>query len=159
MLLQFFVVLHVVATVTWVGAVFMGSFVDWPVLVGATRGGRFPFDFIVGQGRRVFPAVYVGVTSMIVSSIGLVWLKPPRDALDVALLIPKGLALAFMVGSTLYGTFVTWPKLQFATDAEAFGIYRWYNLRANVVFVVGIVATVCGLFLSRRSLWLPGVDG
>lgn len=156
MLLQFFVVLHVVATVTWVGAVFMGSFIDWPILTRAARDGRFPFDFIVGQGRRVFGAVYVGVVSMVVSSAGLLWLRPPRDALDVGLLVPKALALTFMVGSTIYGSLVTWPKLQFSTDAEAFAIYRWYNLRANVVFVVGIIATVSGLFLSRRALWFPG---
>lgn len=148
-------IFHLTASIIWIGAVFMGSFIDYPVLKRIAVEKRFPFDFIVGQGTRVFGAVYFGAASMVFSSIGLVWLHPPTDSMSWSLLGVKTLALAFMVGSTMYGTFRSWPKIQFATDQEAYAIYARYNLRANIVFVVGIAGAVCGLLLSRKEIWFP----
>ena len=48
-------IIHLTSAIVWVGAVFMGTFIDWPV-IRAASGGRFPIDFIVGQGVRVAPA-------------------------------------------------------------------------------------------------------
>jgi hypothetical protein len=139
------VILHLTSAIVWVGAVFMGTFVDWPVIRTA-HGGRFPFEFIVGQGVKVAPAVYVGIVSQLVSAAGLVFLKPPQTPGEMAMLGAKGLCLAFMAGSTIYGTFRTWPKLQFAIDEEAFRLYRVYMIRASVTFTCGIVAAVIGHF-------------
>ena len=51
----------------------------------------------------------------------------------------KGLCLAWMAGSTIYGTLRTWPKLMFAaSDEDAFRLYNVYMLRATVTFVSGI---------------------
>lgn len=137
-------ILHLVSAIVWVGSVFMGTFVDWPAIRESMDGGRFPFHFIVGQGRRVFVAVYVGITSQIVSGVGLVSLRPPETTQQLVMLSIKGMALAFMVGATVYGTLVTWRKLQFATHAEAFRHYRVYMLRAMGTFVCGIVGSVLG---------------
>lgn len=139
------VILHLTSAIVWVGAVFMGTFIDWPV-VRATTNGRFPFDFIVGQGVRVGPAVYVGIVSQVVSGIGLVLLKPPQTRQDAVMLGVKGLCLAWMAGSTIYGTLKTWPKLIFAIDEEAFRLYRVYMVRASITFMCGIVAAVIGHF-------------
>lgn len=149
-------IFHLTASIIWIGAVFMGSYIDYPVLKQIAPDKRFPFNFIVGQGHRVVGPVYFGAVSMVGSSIGLVWLHPPADSMAWTLLAVKTLALSFMVGSTIYGSLRTWPKIQFATDAEAYALYARYNLRANIVFVVGIAGAVCGLFLSRKEIWFPG---
>ena len=140
------VILHLTSAIVWVGAVFMGTFVDWPVIRAATANGRFPFDFIVGQGVKVGPAVYVGITSQVVSAIGLVILRPPQTAQDALMLGVKSLCLAWMAGSTIYGTFKTWPKLIFALDEDAFRYYKTYMVRATITFTCGIVAAVIGHF-------------
>jgi len=139
------VILHLTSAIVWVGAVFMGTFIDWPVLRAAANG-RFPFDFIVGQGVKVAPAVYVGIVSQLVSATGLVLLKPPQTAQEGIMLGVKGLCLAWMAGSTIYGTLRTWPKLIFAIDEEAFRLYRVYMVRASITFTCGIVAAVIGHF-------------
>jgi hypothetical protein len=139
------VIIHLTSAIVWVGAVFMGTFIDWPVIRAATNG-RFPFEFIVGQGVRVAPAVYVGIVSQLVSAAGLVLLRPPETAQQAILLGVKGLCLAFMAGSTIYGTFRTWPKLMFAIDEDAFRLYRVYMVRASITFVCGIAAAVIGHF-------------
>ena len=139
-------ILHITSAIVWVGAVFMGTFVDWPASRMATNG-KFPFDFIVWQGIKVAPAVYVGIVSQVVSAIGLVILKPPQTRQQVLMLGVKSLCLAWMAGSTIYGTRRTWPKLQFATNDDAFRLYRVYMVRASITFVCGIVAAVVGYFV------------
>ena len=137
-------IIHLTSAIVWVGAVFMGTFIDWPV-IRAASGGKFPIDFIVGQGVRVAPAVYVGIVSQVLSAIGLAILHPPHTPQQGFMLGVKGLCLAWMAGSTIYGTLRTWPKLMFAaSDEAAFRLYNVYMLRATVTFVSGIVAAVIG---------------
>jgi hypothetical protein len=140
------VILHLTSAIVWVGAVFMGTFVDWPVIRTATTNGRFPFDFIIGQGVKVGPAVYVGIISQLISATGLAIIKPPQTWQDAAMLGVKGLCLAWMAGSTIYGTLRTWPKLIFAIDEDAFRLYKVYMVRASITFACGIVAAVIGHF-------------
>lgn len=135
---------HIISSAIWYGAVFMGSVVDWPSARASVDEGRFPFDFIVGQGSRVFPWVYFGMVMVLLSGAGLVWFHPPATARDGALLALKGLALLWMVGSTVYGTLVSWPKLQFATHAEALGYYTRYIRRAYVTCACGVFGTILG---------------
>jgi hypothetical protein len=137
-------IIHLTSAIVWVGAVFMGTFIDWPV-IRAASGGKFPFEFIVGQGVRVAPAVYVGILSQVLSAIGLTILHPPHTPQQAFMLGIKGLCLAWMAGSTIYGTLRTWPKLMFAaSDEDAFRLYNVYMLRATVTFVAGIAAAVIG---------------
>jgi hypothetical protein len=139
-------IFHLTSAIIWVGAVFMGAFIDWPVARRAARDGKFPFDFIVGQGVRVAPMVYFGMVSQVVSGVGLLILLPPQSPQQVVFVIVKGLCLAFMVGSTVYGTLGTWRKIQFATDREAFELYDIYILRASITFTCGLAASVIGHF-------------
>jgi hypothetical protein len=136
-------IIHLTSAIIWVGAVFMGTFIDWPV-IRAASGGKFPFEFIVGQGVRVMPAVYVGIVSQVLSAIGLVVLHPPQTPQQAFMLGVKGLCLAWMAGSTIYGTFRTWPKLMFAASEDAFRLYNVYMVRATVTFGAGIAAAVIG---------------
>ena len=50
---------HLIASIVWVGSVFMGAFIDWPSAKKSVPRGQFPFKFIVGQGRRVFKHFFV----------------------------------------------------------------------------------------------------
>ncbi len=136
-------IIHLTSAIVWVGAVFMGTFIDWPV-IRAASGGKFPFDFIVGQGVRVAPAVYVGIVSQVISAIGLTILHPAHTPQQAFMLGLKGLCLAWMAGSTIYGTLRTWPKLMFAASEDAFRLYNVYMLRATATFVAGIAAAVIG---------------
>ncbi len=131
----------------------MAAFVDWPSLKKNVRDGEFPFEVIVGQGAGVFPWVYLAMGLMVLTSGGLAWIHWPADAGGQALLAAKAAALSFMIGSTVYGTLRTWPKLQFATDEDAFRIYGRYVIRAYIIFGCGVVGHVAGIVFSRRFMW------
>lgn len=141
--------IHILSAILWIGAVFMGSVIDWPAIRSQFNDGKFPFRFIVGQGSRVFPWVYVGILSQIVSGIGLVFYYPPATGAESAVLALKTACLVTMTGLTMYGTFSTWPKLQVSTDGEAFVRYRFYILRAYVTCSAGMVGAAAGVIMSR----------
>ncbi|HHO53932.1 MAG TPA: hypothetical protein ENK18_24450 [Deltaproteobacteria bacterium] len=138
---------HVVSASMWVGAVFMASMIDWPVIERINPS--FPFELIVGQGRRVFPAVYLAIFLIGATGVGLIWLSPPLEGSALAALALKGAAFAVMAGITLYGTLVSWPKLQLATAAEAKLLYGAYIRRAYVVFGCGVLGLAVGIWLGE----------
>jgi len=138
---------HLIASLTWVGAVFMGTFIDWPAAKETVKEGEFPFRFIVGQGRRVFYSVYFGIILLWTTGIGLVLVHPPQDTRAMWLLAIKVFALFLMTSFTLWGTFFTWPKLQVATHAEAFEHYKYYMYRAQGTFACGLIGSVVGLWV------------
>ncbi len=148
MLFQIILTIHLIACIVWVGSVFMGTFVDWPAARASRPNGKFPFNFIVGQGATVFKFVYGGIVILLVSGFALVYLKPPQTDWQYTLLYIKMIALAIMAGMTLHGTFDTWPKLQFSTDEEAFGHYRFYMNKAKVTFISGLIAAILGLWMG-----------
>jgi uncharacterized membrane protein len=141
--------IHLVAAVTWVGAVFMGAFIDWPVARQSVPKGEFPFRFIVGQGNRVFYPVYTGMVLIWISGIGLTLLNPPQTVLALTMVLVKVFALLVMTGFTLYGSLSSWPKLQMATHKEALKSHRYYIYRAMTTYVMGILGSVLGSILSR----------
>lgn len=138
---------HVVSAALWVGAVFMGSVIDPPAIRNSSDEPWPLVNFIVGQGMRVFPWVYTSMTVIFVTGAALVWLHPPQDAREVTLLVVKFLALAVMAGNTLYGSLVTWPKIQFATPAEVRELWKPYLVRAYVTMGAGILALILGTAL------------
>lgn len=144
--------MHVIAAIVWVGAVFMGTFIDWPAAKESVEKGKFPFKFIIGQGRRVFYSVYTGIIILWGSGIGLVIINPPTDTFKTVLVIIKIVSLFFMTVFTLYGTFATWPKMQLATDEEAYRHYKFYMYRAMGTFTFGIIASIAGLWLRHIGL-------
>lgn len=141
--------IHILSAILWIGAVFMGSVIDWPAIKSQFTEGKFPFRFIVGQGSRVFPWVYIGILSQIISGIGLTFYFPPTSGTESALLGLKVTCLLIMTGLTLYGTLSTWPKLQVSTDSEAFIRYRFYIIRAYVTCSLGMVGAAAGVIVSR----------
>lgn len=140
-----------ISTIVWVGAVFMGTFIDWPSAKESVKEKEFPFRFIVGQGSRVFYSVYSGIFLMWFSGIGLVILHPPSGFREIMMLFGKTVALSVMTGFTLYGTFSTWPKIQVATHREAHKLYQNYMYRAMATFTSGIIGAVLGLWVYRLS--------
>ncbi|WP_340200596.1 hypothetical protein [Ascidiimonas sp. W6] len=144
--------MHVIAAIVWVGSVFMGTFIDWPAARASVKKGTFPFQFIIGQGRRVFYSVYTGIGILWFSGIGLVIISPPTDTFKTVLIVIKIVSLLFMTGFTLYGTFFTWPKMQLATHEEAFRHYKFYMYRAVGTFSFGIIASLAGLWLRHIGL-------
>ncbi len=138
--------IHLVAGIVWIGSVFMGTFIDWPTAKESVGKGKFPFRFIVGQGRRVFYSVYFGIIQLWGSGIALYIVLPPKDKTEMILLISRVICLSFMTLFTLYGTFFTWPKMQLATNKEAFHYYRYYKNRAIGTFSFGIIGAVLTLW-------------
>ncbi|MEL6863509.1 MAG: hypothetical protein AAFP19_03775 [Bacteroidota bacterium] len=147
MLHSIFLTLHLTAGMIWVGSVFMGAFIDWPTARNSVKEGDFPFRFIVGQGSRVFYSVYSGMAMLWFSGFVLTFLNPPQTTREIFMIGMKIIALAFMSGFTMYGTFSTWPKMQLATHKEAYDYYKFYHYRAIGTFLFGIIASVLGLWL------------
>ena len=146
MLEKFILSFHLVAGIVWVGSVFMGTFVDWPAAKASVNPGEFPFRFVIGQGSRVFYSVYLGIILIWGSGIVLFFIHPPLTQVQLIMTLLKALCLFFMTAFTLYGTFVTWPKIQFATHTEAFDYYKYYMYRAFGTFLFGV-------FASLLTLW------
>ncbi len=139
------IAVHTVSAAMWVGAVFMGSMIDPPALRASTDSPGFVLNFIVAQGRYVFFWVYLSMVTIFVTGALLIWLHPPQTSFQVTLLSLKGLALAVMAGNTLYGTYSTWPKLQFATPDEVAVLWRPYLIRAYITFGCGVLGFILGV--------------
>ena len=138
---------HVINSALWVGAVFMGAIIDPPALRRSANGHAFLMNFIIEQGIRVFPWVYTAMSLIFLTGIALIWLHPPQTTYQVVLLVLKFIALAVMAGNTLYGTLVTWPKMQFATPDEIPELWRPYLIRAYVTLACGIFAFALGVLV------------
>jgi hypothetical protein len=152
---KFFLIAHVLAGAVWTGAVFMAAVIDWRALRRTHDRRVFPFDFVVTHGSLIFLPVYAGMITLFITGIGLLWLHPPGTVAAWSLVGVKSVSLLFMAGATLYGTFVSWPKLQFALHEEAYGIYDRYIFRAYFTFGFGCVGLVSGTLLSRLPTWFP----
>lgn len=141
--------LHIVSAALWVGAVFMGSIIDPPALKTSTgqQGQQVMVNFIVYQGSRIFPWVYTAMITIFISGILLTWLYPPPSIFATMVLAGKFLALTMMAGNTLYGTLVTWPKIQFATPDEVTALWRPYLTRAYITLGCGIIAFILSVML------------
>ena len=139
--------IHVVNSALWVGAVFMGSLIDPPALKRSTDNGDFLTNFIVAQGARVFPWVYTAMTLILLTGIALTWLHPPQTLLETTLIGAKFIALGVMAGNTIYGTRVTWPKIQFATPEEVPVLWGPYLTRAYVTLGCGIFGFILGVMM------------
>lgn len=146
-LITVLVAVHVVNSALWVGAVFMGSIIDPPALRRSADRPSFLANFIITQGATVFPWVYAAMASIFLTGIVLVWLHPPQSAFAGVVLAAKFVALGIMAGNTLYGTFVTWPKIQFATSDEVPVLWKAYLTRAYVTLGCGIFAFIMGVVL------------
>ncbi|MEN5231543.1 hypothetical protein [Sphingobacterium faecium] len=139
--------IHVVASILWVGAVYMGAVVDWPAAKNSVPKTKFPFKFIIGQGTRVFYSVYTGIILLWFSGIGLTVITLPVTERDIVILCLKLFCLLTMTVLTLYGTFFTWPKLQTSLDQEANKKYKNYIFRAYITLISGIIAAILGVNL------------
>lgn len=144
LLTNILIAIHTINAAMWVGAVFMGSMIDPPALRQSADSPWFLVNFIVMQGRNVFIWVYLAMTLIFVTGALLIWLHPPQTAWEVTLLVLKGVALAIMAGNTLYGSLVTWPKIQFATPDEVQVLWRPYLIRAYITFACGIFGFILG---------------
>ncbi|MDQ1152384.1 putative membrane protein [Sphingobacterium zeae] len=140
-----FLNIHLIATILWVGAVYMGAVIDWPAARDSVKKGQFPFRFIIGQGTRVFYSVYTGISLLWISGIGLTILGPPLVGPAKIMLVLKVLLLMTMTGLTMYGTFGTWSKLQLSLDEEATERYEGYIFRAYITLISGLIASILGL--------------
>jgi hypothetical protein len=138
---------HVVNSALWVGAVFMGAIIDPPALKNCASKPSFLANFIIEQGVQVFPWVYAAMSLIFLTGLSLTWLHPPQTTLQLSLVIAKFIALGFMVGNTLYGTLVTWPKMQFATIEEVPVLWKPYLIRAYITLASGIAAFIMGVML------------
>ena len=139
------IAVHAVSAAMWVGAVFMGVWIDPPALRQSAESPWFLVSFIVAQGVRVFFWVYLSMITIFVTGALLIWLHPPQTAVQVTLLALKGVALAVMAGNTLYGSLVTWPKMQFATPDEVLVLWRPYLIRAYITFGCGVLGIILGV--------------
>ncbi len=144
---QFALVVHVIVGTLWVGTIFANIFIVWPTLRGTYARQEFPLEFVVLQGRRIAPLVYFAIPSMLVSGLALAFLRPPATTTAWVLLAAKTTALLIMASNIIYGTLVTWPKLQFSTSEETWPLWRGYGIRGFVTLSCGMAAALMGAFL------------
>ena len=147
MLTNVLLVAHVISAAMWVGAVFMGSVIDPPALRSSTDQHSFLTNFIVFQGMRVFPWVYASMIVIFSTGISLTWMYPPQNSFELVLISAKFVALSIMAGNTVYGTWVTWPKIQFAAPDEIQLLWKPYQMRAYITFGCGLADFLMGVIV------------
>ncbi len=139
------IAIHTVSAAMWVGAVFMGAFIDPPALRQSATSPEFLVNFIIAQAIQIFRWVYLSMSTILVTGLLLIWLHPPQSAFQVTLLALKGATLAVMVGNTIYGSIVTWPKIQFADPDEVPALWQPYKIRAYITFGCGVLGFILGV--------------
>ncbi len=139
-------IVHVVTSTMWVGGVFMAAFIDWPTAKSTIKDGKFPFEFVLSHGKKIFFWVYFAMAGLTLSGVSLLLSRPVADD-QMIYVMAKFAALILMAGFTLYGTFITWPKLQVAINRDAQHIYQVYIYRAHATFFFGILAIIMGLVM------------
>jgi len=139
------IAIHTVSAAMWVGAVFMGAFIDPPALRQSANSSEFLVNFIIAQAIHIFRWVYLSMSTILVTGVLLIWLHPPQTAFQVTLLTLKGVALAVMAGNTIYGSVVTWPQIQFAEPEEVPALWQPYKIRAYVTFGCGVLGFILGV--------------
>jgi len=139
------IAIHTVSAAMWVGAVFMGAFIDPPALRQSATSPEFLVNFIIAQAIHIFRWVYLAMGTILVTGVLLIWLHPPQTAFQVTLLTLKGVALAVMAGNTIYGSVVTWPQIQFADPAEVPALWQPYKIRAYITFGCGVLGVILGV--------------
>ena len=72
---------------------------------------------------------------------------PPKNSFELVLVSAKFVALTIMAGNTVYGTWVTWPKIQFASPDEIQLLWKPYLMRAYITFGCGLVAFLMGVIV------------
>jgi uncharacterized membrane protein len=145
MLKNILLVAHVVSSAIWIGAVFMGSVIDWPAARDSIGQNTFPLSFVVEQGKRVFFWVYLGISIVLMSGVVLTYMNPPQNMREIMFIITKFILLSIMTGNTIYGTLVTWPSIQFATFDEARILWSWYMKRAYITLACGVLNFAMGI--------------
>lgn len=139
------IAIHTVSSAMWVGAVFMGAFIDPPALRQSATTANFLVNFIVAQAIQIFRWVYLAMGTILVTGLLLLWLHPPQSAFQVTLLALKGVALSVMAGNTIYGSLVTWPQIQFADPSEVPTLWQPYKIRAYITFGCGVLGFILGV--------------
>lgn len=139
------IAIHTVSSAMWVGAVFMGSFIDPPALRQSATSPAFLVNFIIAQAIQIFRWVYLAMGTILVTGLLLIWLHPPQGAFQVTLLALKGIALAVMAGNTIYGSLFTWPQIQFAEPEDVPALWQPYKIRAYITFGCGVLGFILGV--------------
>ena len=145
MIFKVALIVHVLSTIAWVGGVFMASWIDTRTLKNISKDNSFPFDFLIEQGRQIFPFVYFAIVAVLISGTILTLNHLPAQTNQWLFWFAKWGALLIMTINTVFGTIVTWPKIQFSNDQSAWVLYKGYKIRAYITFLCGILASVLGI--------------
>ena len=136
-------ILNLFANALVLGGVFMNVFIVWPTALDTLGRRGFPIEFLAIEGRRIAPRLYGALLVTIVTGVVIAWLRPPQGVGGIAFALRVVTWLGILC-NTLYGTFRTWPALQFATDAEALSLWRGYARRGRVTFLCATVSFILG---------------
>ena len=127
--------LHLLSLTLWFGGLFGYVAIVWPAIL-REAGGSFPRDLLVGIAVRTAPWIYLGMSSALLSFLGI-WLLGgvPASAVWMA---GYGMLLAALVANNVYGTLVAWPRIMFSPETIAMQEWFWFRVRMTISLVLGL---------------------
>ena len=128
------VYLHLLSLTLWFGGLFGYVAIVWPAVL-AEAGGAFPRDLLVRIAVRTAPWIYLGMSSALLSFLGIWMMGGPAPAVWMA---GYGMLLTALVANNVYGTLVAWPRIMFAPERIARREWFWFRVRMTVSLVVGL---------------------
>jgi hypothetical protein len=129
------VYVHLLALTLWFGGLFGYVAIVWPVIL-RQADGALPRDLLVGIAVRTAPWIYLGMSSAVLSFLGI-WAMGQGPAAAVWM-AGYGVLLAGLVANNVYGTLVAWPRIMFAPERVARREWFWFRVRMTVSLVVGL---------------------
>jgi uncharacterized membrane protein len=125
---------HLLSLTLWFGGLFGYVAIVWPAIL-TEAGGAFPRDLLVGIAVRTAPWIYLGMSSALLSFLGIWMMGGPAPAVWMA---GYGMLLTALVANNVYGTLVAWPRIMFAPERIARREWFWFRVRMTVSLVVGL---------------------
>jgi hypothetical protein len=126
---------HLLSLTLWFGGLFGYVAVVWPA-IEIEADGAFPRDLLVRIAVRTAPWIYLGMSSAVLSFLGI-WATGTVPAATVWM-AAYGVLLAGLVANNVYGTLVAWPRIMFSPERVARRTWLVFRVRMTVSLVVGL---------------------
>lgn len=142
LLLATFVLCHVFAVISWLGAMYFNLVLIFPGYRQSASTSREEVKLFKVQGTRAAPWLYAFIIFTFLSGIGYIFFSEDLDRLFSAQLIIKEVCLLGMLMCHLIGSFYVWPRIMFASDNEIRSYLFQYKITMFISAALGSIAVI-----------------
>lgn len=135
-------VTHTLSLAVWIGVMLFNLIVNFPAQRARARNVGELTSAMGAQARRAAPWLYLLMGLVALSGLGLQWQLPGALGGHTAPVAEgKWAALGMMALLHGWGSWVLWPRIYFALDAERPALFNRYQWAMAASAALGIAAT------------------